>query len=213
MNTLDIPYFDGADLNTPFAELDDLLLGNPPQFINNQPWPLPGEVPLVSFNIAHGADAVFLKFKVKEKYFKAVYTNTNDLVFKDSCVEFFFAPDDSGSYYNFEFNAIGTCYAAYGTPAKRELLGVELIHRIRVSVSNNITSGSELPIKWDITLAIPFKTFVYHQVTSLTGQRCRANFYKCGDDMPWPHYLCWNNVNSAKPNFHLPQYFGQLIFG
>jgi len=213
MNTLHVPYFDGTDVNTPLAEIDTLLLKHPPQFINNEPWPLPGQVPRVSFNIGYGADAVFLKFKVKEKHFKADYTNTNDLVYKDSCVEFFFAPDDSDSYYNFEFNAIGTGYAACGTPAKRELLGVELMRGIRVAVSNKKTPEDELPVGWEITLAIPFQTLFYHRLTSLKGKCCRANFYKCGDDMPWPHYLCWNNITSATPNFHLPQYFGQLIFG
>jgi hypothetical protein len=46
----------------------------------------------------------------------------------------------------------------------------------------------------------------------LKGKTCRANFYKCGDDLPEPHFLSWNNIIADKPDFHLPQYFGTLTF-
>jgi hypothetical protein len=37
-----------------------------------------------------------------------------------------------------------------------------------------------------------------------------ANFYKCGDETPEPHFLSWNPIDLPKPNFHVPQFFGQL---
>jgi hypothetical protein len=39
-----------------------------------------------------------------------------------------------------------------------------------------------------------------------------ANFYKCGDDTSKRHYLSWNPVKTAKPDFHRPEYFGILNF-
>ena len=42
------------------------------------------------------------------------------------------------------------------------------------------------------------------------GMTLRANFYKCGDDTAQPHYIAWNAVDHPTPNFHLPQYFGEL---
>jgi hypothetical protein len=40
----------------------------------------------------------------------------------------------------------------------------------------------------------------------------RANFYKCGDKTSHPHWLTWNPVDKPRPDFHLPQYFGTLVF-
>lgn len=47
---------------------------------------------------------------------------------------------------------------------------------------------------------------------SSNGQNAGVNFYKCGDDLPKPHYLCWNPIKSETPDFHLPEFFGNAIF-
>jgi hypothetical protein len=213
MITLQVPFFEGAGINTPATELDALLLSNKPQFITHEPWPLPGAKPRVCFYIAYGVGDIFLKFNVKEACFKAFYTHINDLVYKDSCVEFFIATGDGDNYYNFEFNAIGTGYAAYGSADQRELLDPGLVEGIKVTAWHKTNDSDDLPFEWEITLTIPFNTFFNRPAKLLKGSVCPANFYKCGDDLPYPHYLCWNNIDSASPNFHLPQCFGRLIFG
>ena len=40
----------------------------------------------------------------------------------------------------------------------------------------------------------------------------KANFYKCGDNMPQKHYLSWHPIEIEKPNFHRPDHFGTLYF-
>ena len=40
----------------------------------------------------------------------------------------------------------------------------------------------------------------------------RANLYKCGDKLCSPHFLSWSKVELEKPNFHSPQFFGELTF-
>ena len=110
--------------------------------INHMPWLLPGTKPQVSFKIAYCHDAIFLKFAVKEKSFKATYSNINDPVYKDSCVEFFISLDDSNNYYyNLEFNANGTAYAAYGSRDKRHLLDESLIKEIKFITEHNKNYG------------------------------------------------------------------------
>ena len=37
-----------------------------------------------------------------------------------------------------------------------------------------------------------------------------ANFYKCGDDTPQPHFISWSPIDLPKPDFHAPQFFGVL---
>jgi hypothetical protein len=39
-----------------------------------------------------------------------------------------------------------------------------------------------------------------------------ANFYKCGDELPTPHFLSWNPIEWKEPSFHRPEQFGKLIF-
>jgi hypothetical protein len=45
------------------------------------------------------------------------------------------------------------------------------------------------------------------------GVKWRANLYKCADATSHPHWLTWSKVDYNRPNFHLPDYFGELEFG
>ncbi|HEX8038127.1 MAG TPA: carbohydrate-binding family 9-like protein [Chryseosolibacter sp.] len=38
------------------------------------------------------------------------------------------------------------------------------------------------------------------------------DFYKCGDNLPEPHFITWNDVKAPKPDFHLPEFFGRINF-
>lgn len=213
MNLLKVPYLPGVSYSGPILSAKDFFPGNKGDKLAYQPWqpqPLAADV---TFNIGYGDDAIFLKFNVKEKHFKAVYKQTNGPVYKDSCVEFFIGFDEGGTYYNFEFNAIGTRLAAYGLPNKREQLPVPLVETIKCAVINKTSPGNPWPVEWGLLAVIPFDVFYKHSISSLKGKKCKANFYKCGDDLPEPHFLCWNNIVADTPNFHLPGFFGDLIFG
>jgi len=212
MSILKVPYFPGGRYESADLKLADFFLLNKPNKLAFEPWQSDFDRPEVTFNIGYGDDAIFLAFNVKEKYFKAIYKKTNEPVYKDSCVEFFIGFDESDTYYNFEFNAIGTALVAYGLPGKRELLPESLINDIQSVVSNKTVSGDSLPFQWEIGLKIPFNVFYRHSISTLKGLACKANFYKCGDELPEPHFLCWNNIIADKPDFHLPQYFDSLIF-
>jgi hypothetical protein len=65
---------------------------------------------------------------------------------------------------------------------------------------------------WELTMIIPFSIFTHDSLTNLINTKCRANFYKCGDLLPDPHFIAWSDIKSEKPNFHLPDYFGLLQF-
>ena len=43
------------------------------------------------------------------------------------------------------------------------------------------------------------------------GTVIRANFYKCGDKMQYQHYGMWNEYHVEKPDFHRPEYFGEIV--
>lgn len=168
--------------------------------------------PVVDFAIAHGPDALFLQYIVKEKVVQAAFGKANDPVYQDSCVEFFISLDAGATYYNFEFNCIGTVLAAVGPDRKyRTPLPAGLLHTIRWRAVLSGEKGDGL-VHWTLTLSLPFALFLRHPLSSLQGQACRANFYKCGDGLPEPHFLAWSPIDSPQPDFHLPRYFGTLLF-
>ncbi len=193
-------------------DVSSLLNEYPRQAIDNLLWSDNGYFPQVEFSMAYTAHSFLLKYFVKEKYPVATHTQVNDLVYKDSCVEFFVSFDNGANYYNLEFNCLGTPYGAYGAgnPGRAEL-PVDVVNQIKVSTFINDVE-IEGVTEWEISLDIPFSVFIYENVTSLKSTACKANFYKCGDETPEPHYLSWNNILSSRPNFHVPEFFGSIKF-
>jgi hypothetical protein len=180
--------------------------------LNNSPWTSYPYKPSAAFTIAYGPDCIFLKYFIGEKQIRAVNDQPNSPVWEDSCVEFFVSFNDGKQYYNFELNCIGTILAAYGPDLQhRDFLPEQTIATIRTySIIDKI---SEPPvIHWDLITVIPFSAFVHDKISSLSATTARANFYKCGDKLAEPHYLAWNDIKSPKPDFHLPAFFGTLIF-
>ena len=63
---------------------------------------------------------------------------------------------------------------------------------------------------WELLVAIPF------DLVGLDGEHLpeavAANFYKCADGSSLPHYLSWSPIPVEKPDFHRPEYFGELRF-
>jgi len=179
------------------------------QQLNFVPWPAYPYKPKVDFAIAYSPDSVFLKYFVDEKNIRSVNSIINSSVWEDSCVEFFISFDDEG-YYNFEFNCIGTALVGFGKEkTNRDLLDVELIKEIKFHPG---LTKTETGFHWELTVVIPLQIFIYHQPLLLQGKKVKANFYKCGDLLPEPHFISWANIESTEPNFHLPEFFGTLIF-
>ncbi len=193
-------------------KLDCMNFKNPVEVLN---WKGFGYKPDVKFSIAYTGHEILLKFYVTEQWFKAEKTETNQDVYEDSCVEFFVSPSDDEIYYNLEFNGIGTCLMGSGTGREDiRRADPEIISRIRrvTSVGEKSVSEKSGGFSWTITMAIPFNVFFRHSITELNGKTFRANFYKCGDKLSVPHYVTWNPVETEKPDYHKPEYFGVLKF-
>ncbi|BDD10721.1 hypothetical protein FUAX_31530 [Fulvitalea axinellae] len=181
--------------------------------VDNTPWPeqFPYK-PEVSFSGAHDGKAVYLRFDVNEQQILATNTEINQEVYQDSCVEFFIAVDDE-SYYNFEFNAVGTCLGGFHDAERDYRLHEDLLSGI-----TTLASLGEGPIdkpvggEWNLTVRIPSGVLEQHSGFAFGGNGARANFYKCGDNHKTPHFVSWNMIEFEKPNFHLPEFFGKVTF-
>lgn len=181
------------------------------QLIEEVPWQAYPYKPAVQFVIGYNESYLFLKYFVTEKAIRAVNNKVNSTVWEDSCVEFFIGFNDTG-YYNFEFNCIGTSLAGYGpSKTQRKLLPEPVVEQITTRTLMKRFPGNKT-VQWELTVSIPLTTFMHHQPLTLSGRKCRGNFYKCGDLLPEPHFVTWSGIQAATPNFHMPAYFGQLHF-
>jgi len=185
------------------------------ELLNTLNWDQYTNGPEVRFNIAYSDNEILLKYYVKEGCLKAEMSLPNEKVYEDSCVEFFILPGEDGIYYNFEFNCIGTCLMGKGRGrADRTLADRCIISKIRRLPSMGYLPFSEKKgdFFWTLTLAIPFEIINPMMNKDLKGRVLKANFYKCGDKLSSPHYITWNPVNTESPDFHQPDYFGELGF-
>jgi hypothetical protein len=211
--SLKIPLLSGVGKGISLHGISALLDENKNP-IDIAPWPQFAGKLKVSFSIAHSRDHIFIKYDVTENEVLARYKHINDPVYQDSCVEFFIAFDDDKAYYNIEFNRLGTCLGRFGSQREnRTELPVEILKTIkyeRTLVPNK--DGDAHAINWTLTVAVPVQVFCFHNFNSIQGKKSKMNFFKCGDDLSQPHYLVWNNIISDIPNFHLPEFFGQVEF-
>ncbi|MCK9509447.1 MAG: carbohydrate-binding family 9-like protein [Pigmentiphaga sp.] len=168
--------------------------------------------PACKFIIARSDKALYIHYVVNEKQIQALYSNDQDPVWQDSCVEFFCRLPDSKTYFNFEFNCIGTCLA---TERISRTEGVNPLSADKMSQIKRYPSSGNQPFQekkgnfdWTLTVAIPFK--ILNINSNNLPARLRANFYKCGDGTSAPHYVSWNPILVENPDFHQPEYFGEL---
>lgn len=183
------------------------------EIIANVPWQSYPYKPEVAFVMAHSEESIFLKYYVEEKHVRVVNSEPNQPVYEDTCVEFFISLDGEKEYYNFEFNCAGTCLLGFGEDRmNRELIHPDLIKKISFLNVIKPATNKDANWAWELSLSIPLTVLKYHNFSTLSGKKCRANFYKCGDKLPEPHFLTWNPIKSDSPNFHLSEFFGNLEF-
>ncbi len=160
-----------------------------------------------AFQIGYWEDLIGILFSVTTPELLARFSRDQEAVCRDSCVEFFVSnPDDESSYTNYEFNALGTCSAGSGAGRYgRTALSPERMGRIvRAGVTRREEGGL-----WDwVQLVI----VPHGWGEPLQGRVLRGNFYTTGDDLHPPVYQSWSRVVTTKPDFHRPEFFGEIRF-
>lgn len=169
--------------------------------------------PITFFWIGRSRTHLFIKYAVQGNALRAVNHEDQTPVWEDSCVEFFCSAQEPFRYMNFEFNCIGSCYAAlYDQPRQGKLRTPDEMQRIVRFPSLDPIPFNEMEgnFEWELTVGIPF------DLLGLDGEHLpagiKANFYKCADATALRHYLSWNPINTPHPDFHRPEFFGELLF-
>ena len=194
--------------------------GSEVQSLKNYMGSMPSHFPETQVKLKYDNKNIYVIFRVKDQYIRAVAMETNGKVYEDSCVELFFTPgpDVNRGYFNLETNCKGVFLLQYhlnngkkqGFVDLKDAGEIEMSHSLEKNVENEITE----PLIWTIENKIPFSILSKYMDVDKpsSGVRWRANFYKCGDKTSHPHWLTWAPVDFPKPNFHLPEFFGWLDF-
>lgn len=168
--------------------------------------------PEAAFRIVATDKGFVINYRVDEETVAAVADGDCGHVWEDSCVEFFSCPADDGVYYNVECNCAGTVLVAAGKDRNaRTFAPREVLESIERWSSLGRENFSERPAEgpWQVVLLVPYSVYFQHDFKAAPAS-FRANFYKCGDMLKTPHFLSWNPIEVANPDFHRPEFFGQV---
>lgn len=171
--------------------------------------------PEAKFRIACNAHSILLNYRVVEDCVRGKYGEDNGQVWTDSCMEFFIQPVNDGIYYNLECNCIGTVLLGAGKGREgRELAGPDTLGTIQRWASLGRRPFDEKLGRqtWEVAVILPLSAFFKHHIVSIEGCSVKGNFYKCGDELQTPHFLSYFPIKLEKPNFHCPEFFGNLDF-
>lgn len=190
--------------------------GVPPLAVDHYLWLDNGYRPRVEARLFHTARFLHVRFRVGESRVRVRYTKFQDPVYKDSCVEFFvdMDPEARRGYVNFETNAAGTLLAAFGPDrAHREPLWPEDLAEFEAAASiRGPVDGPHGAADWTLEYRVPLALFATLYGREIAPERrAAANFYKCGDETETPHYGAWSPIDTPRPDFHRPEFFGDLV--
>lgn len=179
--------------------------GSEIQYIDQYPWKNRQRpyAPTSQVRLLYNENALFVRFDIWEKNIRATYTQDNDPVCRDSCVEFFFCPKEADArYLSFEINPLGTLLIGLSTSGKDILYLTDNREQFQIQTVRETDF-------WQAAYRIPF-AFIrkYFADVSCT---MHGNFMKCADCSETPHHGCWNLIGTEIPMFHMPQFFGEVF--
>ena len=213
MKSINIPYISGLEA-LPFDEMDKVMeLNAAKDFISEVNWQEYPYKPTAALRVARSSTHLVIMYNVRGLDLRAAALEDNGPVWEDSCCEFFVSHPSDGTYYNFELNCIGTLLASKRrSRTDADMFSSDQLARIiRHSSIERRPYDENGEIRcWSTALCIPF------DLIGLDGEALpagiRANFYKCADLTAHPHFLSWNRIEIPSPDFHRPDFFGELTF-
>ena len=171
--------------------------------------------PQMEVRLAHNGSQLLVNYRVTEDSVRALAPHDDGNLWEDSCCELFISPVADGTYYNIECNAAGTMLIGFGPKREgRERAAQQVLDTVDrwSSLGREPFDTRNGAVTWQLCLALPLGAFYRHALGSFSGIRAKANVYKCGDKLPRPHFLSFFPIDLAKPDFHRPDFFGDIVF-
>lgn len=172
-----------------------------------------GYDPKAEFQMAHNEENIFIKLTAHNDFIVSECKNINDMVCGDSCMEaFFIIPSRPDTYFNFEFNSDGVMFLGCGkSRSGRTTVDPEIIKKYVTVMAEADKIPHNQRGKWSVTAIINKAIFPVLVDTEFASGVGKGSFYKCGDRVI-PHFIAWNKIDMDHPDFHRPEFFGDLIF-
>ena len=159
--------------------------------------------------LCYDDSAMHIRLSAVESDIRAVENGPLGSPCQDSCLEFFFCPvEGDNRYFNIEFSPTGCYYLGFGSD-RYDLVRLIPEQPVFTPDIRRMETG------WEIAYSIPF-SFIRRFFPGFSpepGKALRANLYKCGDLTVNEHYLSWNPIEQAQPDYHLSRFFAPLYFG
>lgn len=172
--------------------------------INWQEYPYSPEVTLY---LAYSDTALCLLYKVQEEHVLGTVLENNGPVWEDSCVETFIKDPVGEGYYNIEVTCIAVKLAAHRlSRTEFEHFGEDALSKIRCFSTLPYEKTDLSNGEWMVAKIIPFASLGLEKAP----ESLNVNFYKCGDNCRQPHFLSWSPIGLPTPNFHCPEFFGEI---
>ena len=182
------------------------------------------EKPEVHVEVSNDREALYLHWHVQGGQLRAVTTEDQGPVWEDSCVEFFCQVPGERHYCNFECNCIGAMVGSRRLSRTDDIqpFSVEEMNRIErrcrmrrageewVPAGRTAFEEQDGCFEWEAELRIPLD-MIFRESKPVFPQVLRANFYKCADKTKKPHFLSWQPIRTEKPDFHRPEFFGEIV--
>ena len=194
---------------TPIPALEEEAEDSTGITLTTYQWLENGYCPEVIFYPELTEQGFAMRIVVKEENPKRDMTEHFGPIYKDSCVEWFvnFTPEAGDAYMNFEVNANGAMLAEFhGSKRNTRSLTEEEVEQLNIQTKVEET-------QWSVEYLVPFSLIetYFEGFEAKEELEILTNFYKCGDGTEFPHYGVWNPIDSKKPDFHRPEFFGKLV--
>ena len=183
--------------------------------INQVNWPAEFPYcPETRVEVSNDSEYLYLHYHVQGEQLRAVTVEDQGPVWEDSCVEFFCQVPGERHYMNFETNCIGAMVASRRLGRAEEVMPfpkeeMALIER-RCTFPRQAIEERDGGYSWEVDLKIPLR-LIFRDRQPVFPQVLRANFYKCADKTRKPHFVSWQPIPLPKPDFHCPQFFGEIV--
>src|SRR5690554_1389314 len=214
MKTLQVPKQDFSRHENRFDKIKVLQEVGAEAAVDQVNWKndFPKTMP-VTVQVAHDGERLYLYYTVIGEMARVANHQDFGSVWEDSCVEFFMQREGESGYRNFECNVLGVLLSRRHESREKGVSQTDLMPSIvRYGTIQHRYERDKQVSDWTMYLEIPKQALGFAEHESLVGQKARANFYKCGDKTPEPHFLSWNPIDLPTPNFHTPEFFGLLKF-
>ena len=164
--------------------------------------------------LAYDEGGIYVYQKAFEAEIKAVMTEQNGDIYKDSCLEFFinFSPEQTDDYLNYEINPLGVMHLGLGPDRYcRTLLFDSDKNYFNIKCLDSIDEFNKE--YWEISYYIPFDYIRKHFPGFSLENTFKGNFFKIGDQCKLPHYGTYAKVDTPTPDFHRREFFSDFVIG